>query len=429
MFAISKPLVGMTKQKGAAASSPTSSHQSSSSAPSSAGRSSPQIKTEDAFPNNYSGGIAEDQFGSRQAVLDDGMFSKTSTHEFAGKIDAPRTSSFGKMDAYNFKGVLVSEVEDAIAAANTTSIAQYFGGVDVVYKQSHSNNTMITPLFCPCRIVLEGFEDAQIPTVIVCLVLEKGMTYAITAKYNTFKEFKQLNPRNRVIIHNEFTKNNPISMTHDFSEEEILMFSHAISELLNLRLPVDILHGLFVYKIFYQCQSLHHANSIINNCYSMYYLDEIVTLKKKVLLLEASNLRLVSEKEEATEVIDLSDVVKDLKKVVRDAKKKEKEASETILRLQATIDTLEAQVVEEASAVKPRIKKEKSVPKPLKNAVKGKKGKGQQVSEECESADGVSSPEESLPQAAKRKRATKKTRVKEADLSPADESSVEGLIN
>ena len=427
MFAISKPLVGMTKQKGAA--SPTSSHQSSSSAPSSAARSSPQIKTEDAFPNNYSGGIAEDQFGSRQAVLDDGMFSKTSTHEFAGKIDAPRTSSFGKMDAYNFKGVLVSEVEDAIAAANTTSIAQYFGGVDVVYKQSHSNNTMITPLLCPCRIVLEGFEDVQIPTVIVCLVLEKGMTYAITAKYNTFKEFKQLNPRNRVIIHNEFTKNNPISMTHDFSEEEILMFSHAISELLNLRLPVDILQGLFVYKIFYQCQSIHHANSIINNCYSMYYLDEIVTLKKKVLLLEASNLRLVSEKEEATEVIDLSDVVKDLKKVVRDAKKKEKEASETILRLQATIDTLEAQVVEEASAVKPRIKKEKSVPKPLKNAVKGKKGKGQQVSEECESVDGVSSPEESLPQASKRKRATKKTRVKEADLSPADESSVEGLIN
>jgi hypothetical protein len=115
---------------------------------------------------------------------------------------------------------------------------------------------MITPLFCPCRIVLEGFEDVQIPTVIVCLVLEKGMTYAITAKYNTFKEFKQLNPRNRVTIHNEFTKNNPISMTHDFSEEEILMFSHAISELLNLRLPVDILQGLFVYKIFYQCQSM-----------------------------------------------------------------------------------------------------------------------------------------------------------------------------
>ena len=260
MFAISRPLVGMTKQKGDSSSllcaaSPTSSHQSSS-APSSAGRSSPQIKTTEDVLNNNFGGIAEDQFGSRQAVLDDGMFSKTTTPELAGKVDAPRTSSFGKMDAYNFKGVLVTEVEDAIAAANTTSIAQYYGGVDVVYKQSHTNNSMITPLFCPCRIVLEGFADAQIPTVIVCLVLEKGMTYAITAKYNTFKEFKQLNPRNRVIIHNEFTKNNPISMTHDFSEEEILMFSHAISELLNLRLPVDILQGLFVYKIFNQCQSM-----------------------------------------------------------------------------------------------------------------------------------------------------------------------------
>ena len=120
---------------------------------------------------------------------------------------------------------------------------QYFGGVYVVYKQSHSNNTVITPLFCPCRIVLEGFSDARIPTVIVCLVLEKGMTYAITAKYNTFNEFKQLNSRNRVIIHNEFTKNNPISMTHGFSDDEIELFSKALSELLNLRLPVDVLQG------------------------------------------------------------------------------------------------------------------------------------------------------------------------------------------
>ena len=171
-----------------------------------------------------------------------------------------------------------------------------------------------------------------------------------------------------------------------------------------------------------------HSISIINNCYSMHYLDEIVTLKKKVVLLEASNLRLVSEKQEATEVTDLSGVVKDLKKAVRDAKKKEKDSSETILRLEETIETLKAQVVEEGSAVKPRIKKE-SVPKPLKNAVKGKKGKGQQVSEECESADDVSSPEESLAQASKRKRTTKKTRGKEADLSPADESSVEGSIH
>jgi len=173
-----------------------------------------------------------------------------------------------------------------------------------------------------------------------------------------------------------------------------------------------------------------HAVSIINNCYSMHYLDEIVTLKKKVVLLEASNLRLVSEKQEATEVTDLSGVVKDLKKAVRDAKKKEKDSSETILRLEETIETLKAQVVEEgSSAVKPRIKKESAPTKPIKNAVKGKKGKGQQVSEECESADGVSSPEESLAPASKRKRATKKTRGKEAVLSPEDESSVEGLIN
>ena len=72
------------------------------------------------------------------------------------------------------------------------------------------------------------------------------MTYAIIAKYNTFNEFKQLNPRNRVIIHNEFTRNNPISMKHDFSAEEIEMFSYALSELLNLRLPVDILQGLYL---------------------------------------------------------------------------------------------------------------------------------------------------------------------------------------
>ena len=144
-------------------------------------------------------------------------------------------------------------------------------------------------------------------------------------------------------------------------------------------------------------------------------------------LLEASNLRLVSEKEE-TQVVDMSDVVKELKKAVRDSKKKEKDASETISRLQATIETLKAQVVDEGSAVKPRIKKE-SVQKPPKNAVKGKKAKGQQVIEdECGSADSVSSPESQKP-VSKRKRTTKKNQGKEAELSPADESSVEGLIN
>ena len=252
LFSISKHHVGLTKQQkdDSSCGTPTTSSHQSPSTPSTAGsrginsssRSSIQFKTEDDLPTNNSG-IADDQLFLGQPALidDDGLYSKTTTHEFAGKIDAPRTSSFGKMDAYNFKGALVSEVEDAIAVANVTSISQYFGGIDVVYKQSHSNNTVITPLFCPCRLVLEEFD----PTVIVCLVLEKGMTYAITAKYNTFNEFKQLNPRNRVIIHNEFTRNNPISMKHDFSAEEIEMFSHALSELLNLRLPVDILQGLY----------------------------------------------------------------------------------------------------------------------------------------------------------------------------------------
>ena len=83
-------------------------------------------------------------------IDNDDLYSKTTTHEFAEKIDAPRTSLFGKMDAYNFKGALVAEVEDAIAVTNVTSISQYFGGIDVVYKQSSSNNTVITPLFCPC---------------------------------------------------------------------------------------------------------------------------------------------------------------------------------------------------------------------------------------------------------------------------------------
>jgi hypothetical protein len=100
----------------------------------------------------------------------------------------------------------------------------------LIYRPSHSNNTVITPLFCPYRIVLEGFSDLRIPTVIVCLVLEKGMTYAITAKYNTFNEFKQLISRNRVIIHNEFTKNNPISMTHDFVTRKLNCFpKHCLS--------------------------------------------------------------------------------------------------------------------------------------------------------------------------------------------------------
>ena len=165
------------------------------------------------------------------------------------------------------------------------------------------------------------------------------------------------------------------------------------------------------------------TSMIINIEYSTYYLDEIATLKKKVVLLEASNHRLVSEKEETEGVVDLSGVVKDLKKVVREAKKKEKDDAATIVRLQTTIDNFKVHQVDDegVSAVKPTIYKN------VKNAaaVKGKKGKGL-VIEDCEeSADSVSSPE-CLPQVSKRKRATKKNGRKQAELSPADESSIEG---
>ena len=170
------------------------------------------------------------------------------------------------------------------------------------------------------------------------------------------------------------------------------------------------------------------TSMIINIEYSTYYLDEIATLKKKVVLLEASNHRLVSEKEETEGVLDLSGVVKDLKKVVREAKKKEKDDAATIVRLQTTIDNFKVHQVDDegVSAVKPTINKKDSVPKLPKNAaVKGKKGKGL-VIEDCEeSAESVSSPE-CLPQVSKRKRATKKNGRKQAELSPADESSIEG---
>ena len=138
------------------------------------------------------------------------------------------------------------------------------------------------------------------------------------------------------------------------------------------------------------------TSMIINiEYYYTYYLDEIATLKKKVVLLEASNHRLASDKEETEGVVDLSGVVKDLKKVVREAKKKEKDDAATIVRLQSTIDNFKVQQVDDegVSAVKPTINKKDSVPKLPKNAaVKGKKGKGL-VIEDCESADSVSSPE------------------------------------
>ena len=173
---------------------------------------------------------------------------------------------------------------------------------------------------------------------------------------------------------------------------------------------------------------INTTSIIINIEYSTYYLDEIAILKKKVELFEASNLRLISEKEETEGIVDLSGVVKDLKKVVRDAKKKEKDDAATIVRLQTTIDNFKVQQVDDdegVSAVKPTINKKDSVPKLPKNAaVKGKKGKGL-VIEDCESADSVSSPE-CLHQVSKRKRATKKNGRKQAELSPADESSIEG---
>ena len=115
LFSMNKRHVRLTKQQkdDSSCGTPTTSSHQSPSTPSTAGsrginssRSSVQFKTEDDLPTNNNSGIADDQFLSQQAAVidDDGLYSKTTTHEFAGKIDAPRTSSFGKMDAYNFKG-------------------------------------------------------------------------------------------------------------------------------------------------------------------------------------------------------------------------------------------------------------------------------------------------------------------------------------
>lgn len=180
-----------------------------------------------------------------QPVLsDDNLFAVSITHEIAGSIDAPRNSSFGKLDIFNFKGALLdTEVEDAIAASNSQRFAQYVGGIDIVFKQSVSNNTVLTTLLCPCRVSQEGINEE---VVIVCIVLDKRMAYAITAKFSSHNVFKQLNNRSRASIHNEFTRNNPLSLTHDFSEEDLRSFATALKGLLKIVLPIDLLRGIYV---------------------------------------------------------------------------------------------------------------------------------------------------------------------------------------
>ena len=151
-------------------------------------------------------------------------------------------------------------------------------------------------------------------------------------------------------------------------------------------------------------------------------------MKKKLQVLVASNRKLVSEKDETEAVVVDVSAIKELKKAVREAKKKEKDDAATIVRLQATIDSFKVPNVENAGAVSKRgIKKEKDA-LPQKIAVKGKKGKGK-VIEESGSADDSASSHESQAPVTKRKRSSKKILAKEAELSPADESSVEGLIN
>ena len=55
----------------------------------------------------------------QQPIYDDGLFNVSITHVIAGKMDAPRNSSFGKLDIFNFNGALMdTDVEDAIAHSN-----------------------------------------------------------------------------------------------------------------------------------------------------------------------------------------------------------------------------------------------------------------------------------------------------------------------
>jgi hypothetical protein len=76
-------------------------------------------------------------------MSDDNLFAVSVTHGVA-----PRISSFGKLDIFNFKGALLdTEVEDAITASNSQRIAQYVGGIDIVYKQLISTNTVLKGMY------------------------------------------------------------------------------------------------------------------------------------------------------------------------------------------------------------------------------------------------------------------------------------------
>lgn len=168
-----------------------------------------------------------------------GIFAIGITHRVAEVVKAPKNASnFDVMNLYQSTGVYNSELEHQLSEGNEKRIEKFYAGVDVIFKADRKVFSCL-PLLCPAKVYYDAAAGGSECEVIVGIIYDgHNSAIPVIALYDSFHQFKNFS-KTRGVIHTQFARFKPTSIEHDFSPEELNLFSIELSKFLNIKSALE----------------------------------------------------------------------------------------------------------------------------------------------------------------------------------------------
>ena len=185
---------------------------------------------------------------NRPSKVEEGFFSVGKSHRvvLSAKPPAHKTGNYAGMNLYLSQNVFDPDFERLFnnEEANDRRIDKFFAGVDVIYKRDDRKTYTCEPLLCPAKVFYYDPSSSKTECEVVVGIIFDGhnSAYPIVGVYDSFRNLKNLS-KSRSAIHGMFSRNQPTSIQHDFSAEELSCFTKHLFAFLNVRSSLEEKEG------------------------------------------------------------------------------------------------------------------------------------------------------------------------------------------
>ena len=216
---------------------------------------SPLTQSSSSVRSSLVGGEGrEEEEEQQQLDLNNNVYSVGKTHLVALSAKAPKNSSnYNVMNFYSSIGIYDQDFEMQMkdGRVNDKRIDKLFFGVDVIYKTDRKTFTCI-PLLCPAKVywdsLVVGSDQGECEVIVGISYDTNNQVYPIVAIYDAFRQFKNL-ARTKTLIHTKFSRMAPTSISHDFTDAELDLFSKELFKFLSIKSTVEVREGENLYSI------------------------------------------------------------------------------------------------------------------------------------------------------------------------------------